>query len=43
LFDPEGRALLEKLAERGVSQPMPRREVAHGPLSGATFCVTVVL
>jgi DNA ligase (NAD+) len=43
LFDPEGRALLEKLAERGVSQPMPRREVAHGPLSGATFCVTGVL
>jgi DNA ligase (NAD+) len=43
LFDDEGRHLLEKLAERGVSRPMPRRQITQGPLSGATFCVTGVL
>jgi DNA ligase (NAD+) len=43
LFDAEGRHLLDKLAGRHVSRPMPRREVAHGPLTGATFCVTGVL
>lgn len=44
LFDPESRALLEKLASRGVSRPQPRHEVAAaGPLKDLSFCVTGVL
>lgn len=44
LTSPSGRALLEKLAARGVSTPQPRAEVAkEGPLSGKSFCVTGVL
>ena len=43
LFDPERRQLLGRLAERGVSRPMPRVEHVDGPLSGASFCVTGVL
>jgi DNA ligase (NAD+) len=44
LFDEESRALLEKLAEHGVSKPQPKAEVAaEGPLSGSSFCVTGVL
>jgi DNA ligase (NAD+) len=39
-----GRALLEKLAARGVSTPQPRAAVAkEGPLTGKSFCVTGVL
>ncbi len=40
LFDPERRAVLEKLRAHGVSQPMKSEEAVDGPLSGATFCVT---
>lgn len=44
LFDPEQRALLEKLRDRGVSRPQPvAQAAAEGPLSGASFCVTGVL
>jgi len=44
LFAPPSRGLLEKLLQRGVSQPMPRVEAtSEGPLSGASFCVTGVL
>jgi DNA ligase (NAD+) len=44
LFEPESRALLEKLRDRGVSRAQPRAEVAaDGPLKGASFCVTGVL
>jgi DNA ligase (NAD+) len=43
LFDPERRKLLGRLAERGVSRPMPRVEHVEGPLSDASFCVTGVL
>jgi DNA ligase (NAD+) len=44
LADPEQRALLEKLRERGVSRPQPvAQTAAEGPLSGASFCVTGVL
>jgi DNA ligase (NAD+) len=44
LRDPESRALLEKLAARGVSRPQPKAQVASdGPLSGQSFCVTGVL
>jgi DNA ligase (NAD+) len=44
LFDPNGRNVLEKLAERGVSSPMPiRARATGGPLSGMSFCVTGVL
>jgi DNA ligase (NAD+) len=42
--DPDNRALLERLAARGVSTPQPRVETAHdGPLQGTSFCVTGVL
>ncbi len=44
LFDPEQRALLEKLRERGVSRPQPvLLPVVGGRLSGASFCVTGIL
>ena len=44
LFDPESRALLEKLARHDVSRPQPRAEVASdGPLKNLSFCVTGVL
>jgi DNA ligase (NAD+) len=44
LFDPEQRALLEKLRERGVSRPQPAHaKVEGGPVSGFSFCVTGVL
>ncbi len=44
LFDPDQRALLEKLRARGVSVPQPvAASAATGPLSGHSFCVTGVL
>jgi DNA ligase (NAD+) len=44
LFDPESRALLEKLKAHDVSRPQPRAEVAsEGPLKDLSFCVTGVL
>jgi len=44
LFDPEQRAVLEKLRARGVSRPQPVAKTASvGPLSGSSFCVTGVL
>jgi DNA ligase (NAD+) len=43
LADPSERALLEKLMARSVSSPMPKAEIADGPLRGASFCVTGVL
>lgn len=44
LFDPESRALLEKLQARGVSRPQPVHIAkGDGPLSGLSFCVTGVL
>jgi DNA ligase (NAD+) len=44
LFAPESRALLEKLAARGVSRPQPVHvSKTDGPLSGLSFCVTGVL
>jgi DNA ligase (NAD+) len=44
LFDSTQRQVLEKLAARGVSSPMPRRAATpDGPLSGMSFCVTGVL
>lgn len=41
LGDPQQRALLEKLLERGIStdQPLPK-EASEGPLAGKSFCVT---
>jgi len=42
--DPEQRALLGKLVERGVGRPQPRAAVAaDGPLQGMNVCVTGVL
>ena len=44
LFAPESRALLEKLAERGVSRQQPvNASKTEGPLVGQSFCVTGVL
>jgi len=44
LFEPQSRALLEKLRERGISRAQPRKAVAaDGPLKGVRFCVTGVL
>jgi len=44
LFAPESRALLEKLAERGVSREQPvNTSKQEGPLVGQSFCVTGVL
>lgn len=44
LFAEDSRALLEKLAELGVSTAQPKPVVASGgPLSGLSFCVTGVL
>ena len=44
LSEPRHRQLLEKLAARSVSRPMPAREiVTSGPLVGKSFCVTGVL
>ena len=44
LFDTTERELLEKLQQRKVSRPMPKREVVEGgALSGMSFCVTGVL
>jgi DNA ligase (NAD+) len=43
LFDPDDRALLEKLRARDVSRPQPVHETVDGPLSGSSFCVTGVL
>ncbi len=43
LFGEASRALLDKLRDRGVSTPMPKREITEGPLSGKSFCVTGVL
>ncbi|MDX2053324.1 MAG: NAD-dependent DNA ligase LigA [Polyangiaceae bacterium] len=44
VFDPDKRSLLQKLQALGVSRPMPQvAEVAEGPLSGLSFCVTGVL
>lgn len=44
LFAPESRALLEKLAARGVSREQPvNTSKTEGPLVGQSFCVTGVL
>ena len=44
LFAPESRALLEKLAARGVSREQPvSASKTEGPLLGQSFCVTGVL
>lgn len=44
LSDPEQRALLERLRDRGVSEPQPvATSASEGPLAGASFCVTGVL
>lgn len=44
LFDPPKRAVLQKLADRGVSVPVaPDTSEATGPLAGSSFCVTGVL
>ena len=44
LFDPDNRALLEKLHARNVGRPQPKPEVvSEGPLLGQSFCVTGVL
>ncbi|MES1187023.1 MAG: helix-hairpin-helix domain-containing protein, partial [Myxococcales bacterium] len=44
LFAPESRALLEKLAARGVSREQPvNASKQEGPLVGQSFCVTGVL
>lgn len=44
LFAGTARPVLEKLAARAVSVPMPRAAVATtGPLAGVSFCVTGVL
>ncbi|MFZ5895818.1 MAG: NAD-dependent DNA ligase LigA [Myxococcota bacterium] len=43
LKDESSRALLQRLAELGVSRAQPRFEVVEGPLSGLSFCVTGVL
>jgi len=42
-FDPEQRALLEKLRDRRVSRPQPVQASREGPLTGISFCVTGVL
>jgi len=41
--DPAGRALVEKLRERGVNFTEPRAVVAGGPLSGKTVVITGTL
>jgi DNA ligase (NAD+) len=41
--DPAGRALVEKLRDRGVSFTEPRAVVAGGPLSGKTAVITGTL
>ncbi len=44
LADPNQRAVLDKLLERGVSTPQPRAtNAATGPLLGKSLCVTGVL
>jgi DNA ligase (NAD+) len=44
LFAPQSRALLEKLAARGVSREQPvNASKTEGPLVGQSFCVTGVL
>lgn len=44
LFAPESRAVLEKLATRGVSREQPVASAkTEGPLLGKSFCVTGVL
>ena len=40
LGDPQGRALLAKLQERGVSPVEPEPRGSGGPLTGKTFCLT---
>jgi DNA ligase (NAD+) len=42
--DEAQRKLMQKLVDLRVGRPQPKHEVAaHGPLSGASFCVTGVL
>jgi DNA ligase (NAD+) len=44
LRDDAERAVMQKLAARGVGRPQPQEEVASaGPLLGTSFCVTGVL
>lgn len=44
MFDPDQRALMEKLVRLGVGRPQPKESRAkEGPLAGMTFCVTGVL
>jgi DNA ligase (NAD+) len=43
LRDPHARAVLQKLADRGIDPPQPIRAITEGPLTGKTLVVTGTL